>query len=120
MITVYEVKLKRVTINDIDQACVKIQTAPYHLNHYIFITTEVITEEITRYCAAFYEHSDGVEIAVLDCLSFLRHFLHLFYRLRMRFLDSYQQLMLSEPDSAVSQPVKEVFLVLRQAAESAD
>jgi hypothetical protein len=36
----------------------------------------------------------------------------------MKFLDRYQALVLEEPDSAVSQPLKEAFLALRQAAES--
>ncbi|MBI5671653.1 MAG: hypothetical protein HZC41_26975 [Chloroflexi bacterium] len=44
----------------------------------------------------------------------------IFYRLRMQFLDVYQALVLAEPDSAVSQPLKEAFLVLRQAAESGE
>ena len=43
----------------------------------------------------------GIEIAILDCLGFLRHFLHLFHRLRKDFLDQYQTLVLHEPDSAV-------------------
>jgi hypothetical protein len=55
---------------------------------------------------------------VLDCISFLRHFLHLFHRLRMDFLETYQQLVLDEPASAVNQSLKEAFLALRQAAES--
>jgi hypothetical protein len=46
------------------------------------------------------------------------HFLHLFHRLRDRFLEAYQGLILSEPQSAVSQPVKEAFLAMRQAAET--
>jgi DNA adenine methylase len=33
-------------------------------------------------------------------------------------LEAYQQLVLAEPDSAVSQPLKEAFLALRQASES--
>ncbi|MEH2008009.1 hypothetical protein [Nostoc sp.] len=36
----------------------------------------------------------------------------------MVFLEAYQQLVLDESDSAVSQPLKEAFLALRQAAES--
>lgn len=60
----------------------------------------------------------GVEMVVLDCIGFLRHFLHLFYRLRMRFLEAYQELLLAELESAVSQPLKEAFLALRQAAET--
>ena len=55
---------------------------------------------------------------MLDCIGFLRHFLHLFHRLRLEFLESYQALLLAEPDSAVRQELKEVFLALRRAAES--
>jgi DNA adenine methylase len=61
-----------------------------------------------------------VEIVVLDCVGFLRHFLHLFHRLRTDFLDAYQELLLAEPDSAVSHALKEAFLTLRKAAEGAE
>ena len=61
-----------------------------------------------------------IEYVMLDCIGFVRHFLHLFHRLRIEFLDAYQSLLLAEPDSAVSQPLKEAFLSLRQAAESAE
>ncbi len=60
----------------------------------------------------------GTEIAVLNCLGFVRHFLHFFHRLRVDFLNAYQELLLAEPDSAVKQPLKEAFLSLRQAAEA--
>lgn len=73
-----------------------------------------------EYATNIYEITGGIEIVILDCLSFLRHFLHLFHRLRMQFLEAYQTLVLAEPESAVSQPLKEAFLALRQAAESID
>ncbi len=38
----------------------------------------------------------------------------------MQFLEAYQELVLEEPESAVSQPLKEAFLALRQAAESGE
>jgi hypothetical protein len=79
-----------------------------------------VTEEIRDYARSKYDETGGVEIAVLDCVGFLRHFLHLFHRLRKDFLDQYQVLVLKESDSAVSQALKEAFLALRQAAESAD
>jgi hypothetical protein len=50
-------------------------------------------------------------------ISFTRHFLHLFHRLRRKFLETYQELILAEPQSALSQPLKEAFLAMRQAAE---
>ncbi len=37
---------------------------------------------------------------------------------RVQFLNAYQDLLLTEPESAVSQPLKEVFLAMRVAAES--
>jgi hypothetical protein len=75
-------------------------------------------QEVNNYAKSLYEKTGGVEIAVLDCISFLRHFLHLFHRSRTRYVEEYQQLVLNEPDSAVSQPLKELWLSLRSAAES--
>jgi DNA adenine methylase len=118
VITAYEMKLRRVSINDIDQAVAKIGQAVHRVDNYIFITTEEISDEVKNYARSIYEQTGGVEIVVLDCIGFLRHFLHLFHRLRMQFLDAYQELVLAEPDSSVSQPLKEAFLSLRQAAES--
>ena len=73
---------------------------------------------MAEYAAAFYEETGGTEIAILDCIGFLRHFLHLFHRVRADYLNAYQSLVLNEPDSAVSQSLKEAFLGLRQAAET--
>ncbi len=118
IVTCYEMKMRRVTTTDIDLAIhEKIARAPYAVDNYIFITTETIDREVSEYARSIYDLI-GVEISVLDCISFLRHFLHLFHRHRTTFLDAYQALVLAEPESAVSQPLKEVFLTLRQAAES--
>ncbi len=68
---------------------------------------------------SIYEKTGGIEFVVLDCIGFLRHFLHLFHRSRMQFLEAYQDLVLTEPESAVRRPLKEAFLALRLAAESA-
>ena len=102
VVTAYEMKMKRVTQDDIDAAVTKI--APL----------------VAEYAATFYEKTDGTEIAILDCIGFLRHFLHLFHRIRADYLNAYQTLVLNEPDSAVSQTLKEAFLALRQAAESGE
>jgi hypothetical protein len=118
IVTCYEMKNKRVLIADIDRALQKIKGSEHQIDNYIFITTDVIEEEVKEYAASLYEKTGGIEIVVLDCISFLRHFLHLFHRLRMEFLEEYQKLVLSEPESAVRQPLKEAFLALRQAAES--
>ena len=120
VVTSYEMKNKTVQRGDIDRALQKIAAQGRHVQNYIFITTEALTDEIREYARSKYDETGGVEIAVLDCIGFLRHFLHLFHRLRKDFLDQYQALVLREADSAVSQGLKEAFLALRQAAESAD
>jgi hypothetical protein len=117
IITCYEMKDKRVTLVDIENAINKIATLEYRMDNYIFITTDVIADEVNQYAKSVYDKS-GVEIAVLDCIGFVRHFLHFFHRYRTSYLDIYQSLVLAEPDSSVSQPLKEAFLVLRKAAES--
>jgi DNA adenine methylase len=120
VVTSYEMKNKAVQRCDIDRALQKIAAQGRHVQNYIFITTELVADDIREYARSKYDETGGVEIAILDCIGFLRHFLHLFHRLRKDFLDQYQTLVLHEPDSAVSQGLKEAFLALRQAAESAD
>ncbi|MBW4678221.1 MAG: restriction endonuclease, SacI family [Desmonostoc geniculatum HA4340-LM1] len=119
VITSYEMKTRRVTLADIDRALQKINNTGKRVDNYIFITTDAIEEGVQEYASSLYDRTGGIEIVVLDCISFMRHFLHLFHRLRSQFLSTYQQLVLTEPDSAVSQALKEAFLALRQAAESA-
>jgi DNA adenine methylase len=118
VVTSYEMKAKRVTKDDINHALQKIGQSDKPVDNYLFITTDVIDPEVKDYAASLYDELGGVEIAILDCLGFLRHFLHLFHRLRLDFLEAYQEFVLSEPESAVSQPLKEAFLALRRAAES--
>lgn len=118
VITSYEMKMKKVTVDDINHALQKIRDSVHKIDNYIFITTEQIDQSVQEYAAGIYEQTGGMEVVVLDCISFLRYFLHLFHRLRMDFLDVYQQLVLDEPTSAVNQPLKEAFLALRQATES--
>jgi DNA adenine methylase len=120
VVTSYEMKNKAVQHGDIDRALQKIAAQGKHVQNYIFISTEAVAEEVREYARSKYDETGGVEIAILDCIGFLRHFLHLFHRLRKDFLDQYQVLVLHEADSAVSQGLKEAFLALRQAAESAD
>jgi hypothetical protein len=113
-------KNKAVQRSDIDRALQKIAGQGRHIQNYIFITTEAVADDVREYARCKYDETGGVEIPILDCIGFLRHFLHLFHRIRKDFLDQYQALVLREPDSAVSQGLKEAFLALRQAAESAD
>jgi hypothetical protein len=116
VLTGYEMKMRRVTREDIDLAIQKIFDKG--IDNYIFITTEEISQDVSSYAKSLYEQTGGIEIVVLDCINFLRHFLHLFHRSRTRYIEEYQQLVLNEPDSAVSQPLKELWLSLRSAAES--
>lgn len=120
VITVYEMKMKRVTRDDVDHAVTKVTRARARIHNYLFITTDAIDPVVAEYAATFYEKLDGTEVAILDCVGFLRHFLHLFHRCRSAYLDAYQNLVLNEPDSAVSQTLKEAFLALRQAAETGE
>ncbi|MDD2227948.1 MAG: restriction endonuclease, SacI family [Candidatus Cloacimonetes bacterium] len=118
IVTAYEMKLKKVTTDDIDTAITKLSRSEYKIDNYLFITTDEIYPSVSDYAASFYEISGGTEIAILDCIGFIRSFLHLFHRNRMEFVDFYQDLVLSEPDSAVSQALKEAFLALRRVAEA--
>ena len=115
-LTCYEMKKKKVATDDIYVCASKISKLQQKPDNYIFITTDRIDEEVKELAASFYGKL-GVEIAVLDCLGFINHFLHFFHRYRISFLDHYQQLVLDEPASAVSQPLKEAFLSLRRVAE---
>jgi hypothetical protein len=119
-VTAYEMKMKRVTQDDIDAAATKITRARSRIHNYLFVTTDAIDPIVSEYAATFYEKTEGTEIAILDCIGFLRHFLHLFHRIRADYLNAYQTLVLNEPDSAISQTLKEAFLALRQAAESGE
>lgn len=116
VVTGYEMKTRRVTREDINGALRKI--ADLRVQNYIFITTDVIDREVKDYAASLYESTGGIEVVVLDCLSFLRYFLHLFHRSRLQFLEVYQALVLAEPESAVGQPLKIAWLASRQAAEN--
>jgi hypothetical protein len=117
VVTVYEMKAKRVLLEDIDIAIQKLATTPQGVDNYIFITTDQIDEGVKDYAASMYAKV-GIEFVVLDCIGFLRHFLHLFYRIRMQFLEAYQSLLMSEPDSAINPSLKEAFLSLRLATET--
>ena len=118
VITSYEMKDKRVNRADIDRALQKIADIGKRVDNYIFITTDTIEVEVNEYAASVYERTGGIEMVILDCIGFLRHFLHLFHRIRMQFLDAYQELVLAEPENIVRQELKEAFLVLRRAASS--
>ncbi len=119
VVTTYEMKDKPVTTGEIDIAIQKIANGA-EVQNYIFVTTAPIDPSVREYANQQYRELGGVEIAVLDCIGFLRHFLHLFHRLRTNFLDEYQELVLSQPESAVNQALKEAFLALRRAAQAGE
>jgi len=119
VVTAYEMKMKAVTVADINIALEKIKTHKATIQHYLFITTDKVDPDVREYAAALYDELGGIEIAILGCIEFLRHFLHLFHRLRNHYLDAYQELLLAEPESAVSHTLKETFLALRKTAEGA-
>jgi DNA adenine methylase len=110
-------KDKRVTKNDIDIALEKLKRVKPKIDNYIFITTDVIEQEVVEYAKSLYEKT-AIEFAILDCIGFIRHYLHFFHRSRITFLNIYQELVIAEPSSSVSQPFKEVFLALRRVAEA--
>ncbi|MGH2480561.1 MAG: DNA methyltransferase [Ktedonobacteraceae bacterium] len=120
VITTYEVKDRRVTRNDIDLAVIKVterwRALAVTIDNYIFITTDRIDDDVQDYAATLYSVTGGTEFVVLDCIGFLRHFLHLFHRQRMRFLETYQALVLAEPESAVRHELKMLLLALRRAS----
>jgi hypothetical protein len=114
-VTSYEMKDKLVTQNDIDLALKKIADSKLDIDNYIFITTEKIDPEVQEYAVGVYE-TTGIEMVILDCIGFIRHFLYFFHRYRTSFLDNYEALVLSEPTSSVGQALKEAFLSLKKAA----
>jgi len=117
VITTYEMKDKTVTTADLDIALEKLTASNKRPDNYLFVTTAPIDDKVALYARSLYKNTGGIEFAILDCLQFLRHFLHLFHRLRIEFLETYQRLVLEEPESAVNQPLKEAFLTLRRQAE---
>ncbi len=116
LVAVYEMKMRRITRDDINTALQKLQQR--RLEHYVFITTEAADLEVHEYAASLYVTTGGTEIVILDCIEFLGHFLHFFHRHRQHFLEAYQRLVLIEPESAVRQELKEAWLALRRAAEA--
>lgn len=117
VVTSYEMKAQEVKKGDITKSIRKINNCDSTIDNYIFITTKPVNPDVQNYAKSLYRDLGGVEIVILDCIGFLRHFLHLFHRLRIDFLDAYQALLLDQPDASVPQALKEVFLSLRSAME---
>ncbi len=115
-ITCYEMKSKAVLKTDIEKSIEKMGKHGSRIDNYIFITTDPIDREVDEFAKSLYREM-GTEVVILDCIGFLRHFLHFFHRRRIQFLDNYQELVLKEPTSSVSQALKDAFLALRVAAQ---
>ncbi len=118
IVTSYEMKMKRVLKSDLERALQKLNETKKRVDNYIFITTDTIDSDVIDYAKSLYDLTGGIEFVVLDCIDFIRHFLHLFHRIRMEYLNIYQKFVLDESESSVGFPLKEAFLALRQAAES--
>lgn len=120
IVIVYEVKSRKITSEDINLAVQKLNDLPYshQISQYVFITIEPAEEFLHKVAADLYKKT-GVEFMILDCLEFVKHFLHLFYERRISFLNEYQRLVLEEPESAVSHELKLAFLALRLALTTA-
>lgn len=115
-VTCYEMKTRAVQKTDIEKCIQKISSYGRHIDNYIFIATEPVDKDVNDYAKSLYREM-GTEVVVLDCIGFMRHFLHFFHRRRLQFLDNYQDLVLKEPSSSVSQALKDAFLALRVAAQ---
>jgi hypothetical protein len=111
---VYDV-VAAVTLTEVEGALDAILPLPSQPDNYIFVTTEPVEPEVSVLVETLYDET-WIEFAILDCIGFLRHFLHLFHRHRIVFLDAYQDLVLAQPDSAVSHELKKIFLDLRANA----
>jgi DNA adenine methylase len=110
---VYEMKARKLTSHDIDLALEKIQSTSEKIDQYAFITTVSVDPVVAQY-AAMLSRRTGVEFVILDCLQFIKQFLHMFYEIRMEFLNKYRELLLSEPESAVGHTLKRKFFELLQ------
>ena len=118
IIASYEIKDRIITRNDIDKAIIKIKELGNELDNYYFVTTKPIDRDVYHYALSFYDALGGVEIIILDCFQFLKHFLYLFPKLRTDFIEEYQRLLINEPTSAVSQNLKEAFITMRAVEEN--
>jgi len=115
-VTVYEMKHKKVTRLDIDDALHKLGRAGRKIDQYIFVSTDPPDLAVNDYAASIYQKTAGIEFAIFDCIGFLRHFLQLFHWLRDDYLNTYREWVMQEPASAVGQRLKETLLELCETA----
>ena len=114
IVRVYEVKDRQVTESDIHVAVEKIarlDSKRSKLRQYLFVTTKPVDRSVllkTREVCGYM----GIEMTVLDCLGFTRHFLHLFFPFRHKFVDNLTKLIMAEPDSSINYAIKERYISL--------
>ena len=85
VITVYEMKTREITRGDVSQALRKLAQSQGDIKQYLFITTKPVSDSVAEDIYEINEQHYGVEFAALDCVSFVRYFLHLFYQQRGKF-----------------------------------
>ena len=61
VVTIYEMKSKRVAVDDIDRALQKIAERKPRIDNYVFITTDVIDETVKECAATMYEKTNVIE-----------------------------------------------------------
>lgn len=66
VVTSYEMKMRRVTRDDIDRALQKLEQSSTMTDNYIFITTELIDPLVQEYAASLYAQTGGIEFVILD------------------------------------------------------
>ncbi|GAB6077272.1 restriction endonuclease, SacI family [Desulfurobacterium crinifex] len=115
VVRVYEIKDKVITETDINKALKKIlklnNDKRAKLRQYLFVTTKSIEDSILSKAHEIYKDL-GVEMTILDCLGFTRHFLHLFFPFRLMFINNLTEFVMREPDSSVSHALKEYYISL--------
>jgi DNA adenine methylase len=121
VVRVYEIKDREITETDIHNALEKIarleQERRRKLKQYLFITTKSVDKSVLLVARNMYREI-GIEMAVLDCLGFTRHFLHLFFPFRLQFISNLTKLLMEEPDSSLNHAVKEYYLTLLNVLQS--
>ena len=104
-----------VTIRNLNDATLKLSKRANRIENLVIITANNICPEVADYAVTLHETTGGTEAVVLNCCDFIMHFIYVFQQRRTEFLDTYESLWLSQPDSYVGSASKDVFLALRRA-----
>ena len=102
----YEMKNRQgVTVRCIEPAVTKI--ARYRAVSIIHLyPTEIIEESVANYAVKWYEETGARKSPSWTCIGFTKHFCALCSPRQPDFLNAYQEMVMTEPDSAVSQRLK--------------